>query len=177
MKLFDALPCSLAFDPFFFVHGGIPRDDTFAEKYSDLSSLNEWDLRFQMLWSDPSQAEVVPAELQKQSARFGFGTKQLQRFLQKIGMTTIIRGHEREVAGFRQIVDLPEAKLFTLFSAGGATNDDLPEDSSYRQVTPMALTIRVKDGIAHMAPLRIDYERFNDPEVNAFFREAVSTRA
>ena len=56
------------------------------------------------------------------------------------------------------------------------TNDDLPEDSSYRQVTPMALTIRVKDRIAHMAPLRIDYEKFNDPEVNAFFREAVSTK-
>jgi len=177
MKLFDALPCSLAFDQFFFVHGGIPRDDTFAEKYVDLSSLNDWDIRFQMMWSDPSQAEVVPAELQKQSARFGFGTKQLQRFLQRIGCSTVIRGHERELSGFKQNVDLPDAKLFTLFSAGGVNNDDLPEDSSYRQVTPMALTIRLKDGIAHMAPLRIDYEKFNDPEVNAFFREAVSSKA
>ena len=176
MKLFDALPCSLAFDQFLFVHAGIPRDDTFNEKYTDLSSLNDWDIRFQMMWSDPSQTETVPAELQKQSARFGFGTKQLSRFLHRIGCTTLIRGHERELTGFKQNVDLPDAKLFTLFSAGGSSNDDLPEDSSYRQVTPMALTIRVKDGIAHMSPLRIDYEQFNDPEVNAFFRAAVSTK-
>jgi hypothetical protein len=174
MRLFDALPCSLVFDRTLFVHAGIPRDDTMAEKYVDLSSLNEWDLRFQMMWSDPSEAEVVPVELQKQSARFGFGTRQLARFLQRIGCTTLIRGHERELAGFRQVVDLPDARLMTVFSAGGATNDDLPEDSSYRQVTPMALTIRFKDGIAHMAPLELDYERFNDPEVNAFFRDAVA---
>lgn len=175
MRLFDALPCSLSFDRFFFVHGGIPRDDTMAEKWKDLSSLNDWDVRFQMMWSDPSEAEVVPEALQKQSARFGFGKRQFQRFMQRIGATTLIRGHERETSGFKQVYDLPDARLITLFSAGGATNDDLPADSSYRQVTPMAMTIRTKDGISQVAPLALDYERFNDPKVNAFFRDAVAT--
>jgi hypothetical protein len=174
MRLFDALPCSLSFDGFFFVHGGIPRDETLAAKWKDLSSLNDWDLRFQMLWSDPSEADVVPAALQAQSARFGFGKRQFQRFMQRIGATTMVRGHEREAAGFKQVIDLPDARLITLFSAGGATNDDLPADSSYRQVTPMAMTIQIRDGISQVAPLALDYERFNDPKVNAFFREAVA---
>ncbi len=174
MKLFDALPTSCAFDKFFFVHAGIPREDTQAEKWKDLSSLNDWDIRFQMMWSDPSEADVVPLELQKQSARFGFGRRQFQRFMQRIGMTTMVRGHERETSGFKQVIDLPDARLITLFSAGGATNDDLPEDSSYRQVTPMAMTIKLEGGIAQVAPMAIDYQKFNDPSTNAFFKEAVA---
>jgi len=31
-----------------------------------------------------------------------------------------------------------------LFSAGAPNNNDLPEESSYRAVTPMALTIRLE---------------------------------
>jgi uncharacterized tellurite resistance protein B-like protein len=174
MRLFDALPTSCVFDRFLFVHAGIPRDETMDEKFIDLASLNEWDLRFQMMWSDPSDTDVVPADLQKQSARFGFGRRQLQRFLHRIGCHTLVRGHERELSGFKRNIDLPDARLITVFSAGGATNDDLPADSSYRQVTPMAMTIKFKDGIAQLAPLAIDYERFNDPKVNAFFREAVA---
>mgnify|MGYP006146507791 CR=1 FL=1 len=44
------------------VVGGVPRDDTFAEKYRDLSSLNDPELRFQMMWSDPSTADYIPDE-------------------------------------------------------------------------------------------------------------------
>jgi len=58
----------------------------------------------------------------------------------------------------------------SVFSAGGKTNDDLPETSNYREVTPMALTIRYHDGISVLTPFVIDYERFNDPRYNAFFR-------
>lgn len=171
MKLFEALPHSFVFDKLFFVHGGIPRDDTFAEKWQGLESLNDWDLRFQMLWSDPSQAEAVPVDLQKQSARFAFGKKQFRSFMSKIGCTTMIRGHERVIEGFKEVYPEADAKLLNLFSAGGATNDDLPADSSYREVTPMALTIKQKAGVTQVVPFKIDYERFNDPEVNAFFRE------
>jgi hypothetical protein len=170
MKLFDAMPNMLLFERYLFVHGGVARDLTLKEKYVDLSSLNEWDIRFEMMWSDPSSADVIPASLQKQSARFPFGRLQCQSFLQRIGCHTLIRGHEKVDEGFRRTYDDEQQLLITLFSAGGATNDDLPPDSGYRSVTPMAMTIRFKDGKGEITPLEIDYERYNDPEKNRFFQ-------
>jgi hypothetical protein len=171
MRLFEALPNVLSFDQLFFVHAGIPRDDTMEAKFDGIDSLNDAELRFQMLWSDPSLAEVVPVELQKQSARFAFGRQQFRRFMQKIGATTMIRGHEKIDAGFREVYSEADARLINLFSAGGKTNDDLPADSSYRDVTPMALTIKRNAGVTQIVPFAIDFERYNDPAVNAFFRE------
>ncbi|MCA9592464.1 MAG: serine/threonine protein phosphatase [Myxococcales bacterium] len=170
MKFFDALPNMLFFERFMFVHGGIPRDLTLKEKYQDLSSLNDWDLRFEMMWSDPSSADVIPASLQKQSARFPFGRLQSQAFLQRVGAHTLVRGHEKVEAGFARVYDDDSQLLMTLFSAGGATNDDLPEDSSYRSVVPMAMTIQFKDGQGKITPFVIDYERYNDPDKNRFFK-------
>ena len=173
MKLFEALPCSFVFDKLFFVHAGIPRDDTFAEKWQGLESLNEFDLRFQMLWSDPSQADSIPVDLQKQSARFPFGRRQFRAFMQKIGCTTMIRGHERIIDGFKEVYADPEARLLNLFSAGGEHNNDLPEDSNYREVKPKALTINYRGGVAEIVPWEIDYAKYNSAETNAFFREAM----
>jgi len=174
MRLFEALPNMFVFDKLFFVHAGIPRDDTMADKWQGLESLNDYDIRFQMMWSDPSQAAAVPVELQKQSARFAFGKNQFRAFMHKIGCTTMVRGHERVVEGFKEIYPEADARLLNLFSAGGKTNGDLPEDSNYREVRPMALTIRNKAGITSITPFEIDYERFNDPTVNAFFKEQIS---
>jgi hypothetical protein len=174
MRLFDALPNIFVFDRLFFVHAGIPRDDTLAEKWMGLESLNDYDLRFQMMWSDPSHADVVPLELQKQSARFAFGKKQFRSFMHKIGCTTMVRGHERVVEGFREIYAEPDARLLNLFSAGGKSNDDLPADSNYREVTPMALTVKHRGGVTQVTPFAIEYARFNDPEVNAFFRDQLA---
>ena len=170
MRFFDAMPNMLLFERFLFVHGGIPRDLTLKEKYKDLSSLNEWDIRFEMMWSDPSSADVIPASLQKQSARFPFGRLQSQAFLQRIGCHTIVRGHEKVEEGFRRAIDDENQLLITLFSAGGKTNDDLPADSSYRDVIPRAMTIRFKDGQSTITPITIDYERYNDPDKNRFFQ-------
>ncbi len=174
MRLFEALPNMFVFDKLFFVHAGIPRDDTFEEKFLGLDSLNDYDIRFQMLWSDPSHTEAVPLELQKQSARFAFGRRQFQRFMHKIGCTTMVRGHERVVEGFKEIWSDPDARLLNLFSAGVKYNDDLPADSNYREVTPMALTVKHKGGVTQLQPFVIDYERFNDPEVNKFFAEKIA---
>ncbi|MFO0551801.1 MAG: metallophosphoesterase family protein [Polyangiaceae bacterium] len=173
MRLFEAMPHVAVFDKLFFVHAGIPREDTFSEKWIGLESLNDSDMRFQMMWSDPSMADVVPTELQKQSARFAFGKKQFRSFMQKVGATTMIRGHERVVSGFKEVYPEPDARLINLFSAGGATNDDLPADSNYREVTPMALTVQHRSGLTQITPFAIDYERYNDPQVNAFFREQI----
>ena len=165
MRLFEALPTSLSFDRFFFVHAGIPRTAALAEKWKDLSSLNDPDLRFQMMWSDPSDTEVVPDELQANAARFGYGSQQFRNFLARIGAGVLVRGHERIVEGFRTSYD---ETLYTLFSAGGATSLDLPETSNYREVTPMGLTIRWRGGATSVTPFAIDWARYNDPARNRF---------
>ncbi|HEY1958272.1 MAG TPA: metallophosphoesterase family protein [Polyangiaceae bacterium] len=166
MRMFEALPTSLAFDRFFFVHAGVPRDAALAEKWKDLSSLNDPDLRFQMMWSDPSDTEVVPDELQAKAARFGYGSHQLRSFLARIGCSVMVRGHERIIDGFhRSNADT----LYTLFSAGGATNLDLPETSNYREVTPRGLTIRWRNGVTRVSPFAIDWARYNEPARNRFF--------
>jgi hypothetical protein len=177
MRLFEALPNTLVFDKTLFVHAGIPREDTLQEKWKDITSLNDSEIRFQMLWSDPSEADVVPLELQKANARFPFGRKQFKSFMHNLGVRTLIRGHERVVEGFRRIYDDPDGTLLSLFSAGGKTNDDLPETSNYREVTPMALTIKHKDGISELNPFLIDYARYNDPEFNAFFKGGLAAPA
>lgn len=171
-KLFEAMPSMLAFDRTLFVHAGIPRDSIIKERWKDLATLNDPDVRFQMMWSDPSSADVIPATLQEQSARFPFGRLQSQAFLHRIGCRTLIRGHEKVEEGFRRTYDDPEQLLITLFSSGGKTNDDLPAESGYRSVTPMALTINHKDGQSEILPWRVDYERYNDPARNAFFKVA-----
>lgn len=169
-KLFDAMPNTLLFDQTMFVHAGIPRDRLIKERVKDLSGLNDPDVRFQMMWSDPSSADVIPAELQETSARFAFGRLQAQAFLQRFGLHTLIRGHEKVDDGFHRVYDDANMLLITLFSAGGETNDDLPLDSSYRSVTPSALTLTWKDGESTITPWAIDYETYNDPKRNAFFK-------
>jgi hypothetical protein len=170
MRLFEALPNMLLFDRTLFVHAGIPRDETLATTWSGLASLNDPDLRFQMLWSDPSSADYVPPELQRGNARFPFGRKQFRSFLGRLGCTAMVRGHEKVTEGFRCVYDDPGATLINVFSAGGRHNRDLPENSSYRDVTPMALSIKHRNGVSELTPFAIDYERYNDPAHNAFFR-------
>jgi tellurite resistance protein len=170
MRLFESLPNMLIFDRTLFVHAGIPRDETLAAKWSGLASLNDAEIRFQMLWSDPSSADYVPPELQRANARFPFGRKQFKSFLGRLGCTTMVRGHEKVVEGFRCVYDEPGSTLINVFSAGGRHNRDLPENSSYRDVVPMALSIKHRDGVSELTPFAIDYERYNDPAYNAFFR-------
>lgn len=172
LRLFEALPTAFIFGRTIFVHGGIPRDRTFKDRYTDLSSLNDADLRFEMMWGDPSSADVVPAALQEQSSRFAYGRLQAQRFLHKIGCDTLIRGHEKINEGFRQSYRDRSMLLLTLFSAGGKHNEDLPAKSTYRQVVPMALTIDHGEGRTRITPWEIEYSPYNDPQRNAFFREA-----
>ncbi len=168
--LFEALPNVFLFDHIFFVHGGIAKDRLLKERYKDLSSLNDPDLRFQMMWSDPSAADVIPADLQDRAARFMFGRMQFRAFMQKVGCTTLVRGHEKVNAGFQVQYDDDRCRLVTLFSAGGKDNGDLPAESTYRSVTPMALTIEHAGTEARITPWAPDYASYNDPQRNAFFK-------
>jgi hypothetical protein len=164
--LFEHMPTSLIFDRTLFVHGGIPRDDTIAERFHDLSSLDDSVVRFEMMWGDPLPVDRVAGSLQRESPRYGFGREQFRAFMDRIGAHTLIRGHEAVDPGFVTNYDLGHCRLHTLFSAGGRDNADLPPDSRYRKVTPMALTIR--DGVA--IPWRIEYEQFDDAAHSGYYR-------
>jgi hypothetical protein len=170
LEFFEHIPNALLFDNLFFVHGGIPRDSLLAERWKDLSSLNDPDLRFQMLWSDPSRADTIPDDLQMASARFPFGRLQFRRFMSRLGCDLLVRGHEKINSGFRDMYPNDDIRLLTLFSAGGVANADVPEDSNYRDVRPMALTIARKGGETTVTPWAIDYRAYQDPNLNAFFR-------
>ena len=122
-----------------------------------------------MLWSDPSTADYIPDDLQAQNARFPFGKQQFEAFMARLGCSMMVRGHEKVDAGFKHDVRRASRRCSSLFSAGGADNNDLPADSSYRTVTPMAATIRLEGGTAQVTPWLIDYKRFNDPKRNRFF--------
>jgi calcineurin-like phosphoesterase family protein len=168
--MFESMPNILLFDKTIFVHAGIARDELLYQRWKDLGTLNDPDIRFQMMWSDPSRANFIPAELQRENARFPFGKNQFRTFMNQIGCATMIRGHEKIDEGFKKIYDEPDVSLLNLFSAGGRENADLPPTSSYRTVTPMALTIRWKDGQAAATPFAIDWQDFQVPQRNAFFR-------
>ncbi len=177
LAFFEKMPNSLLFDNLLFVHGGIPRDSLVRERWKDLSSLNDPDIRFQMLWSDPSRADVIPDELQASSARFPFGRQQFRRFMSRLGCALMVRGHEKVNAGFRDMYPRDDIRLLTLFSAGGVENDDVPQDSNYRDVRPMALTISRRGEDTTVTPWAIDYRAYQRPEVNAFFASDPSLQA
>ncbi len=168
--LFDHMPTSLLFDRTLFVHGGIPREDTLAERYHDLSSLDDSMIRFEMMWGDPVDTDYVPVKLQRESARFNFGRDQFRSFMERVGAHTMIRGHEQVDRGFETVFDLGTHRLHTLFSAGGCDNSDLPAESRYRSVSPMALTIRTGSGPLHAVPWKLRYEPFASAKHNGLYR-------
>lgn len=168
MRFFEELPTVAVFDRILFVHAGIPKDEV-LEKWQNLSTLNLPDVRFQMIWSDPSQADVIPKALQEESARFPFGKLQFANFMGMVGCNVMVRGHTKVVEGFKTVIDDGNNLMFNLFSAGGEYNDDLPSNSSYRNVSPKALTIKYMDGQMEASPWVIDYESYNLPVYNRFF--------
>jgi hypothetical protein len=122
------------------------------------------------MWSDPSSADIIPASLQKETVRFPFGRLQALAFLQRLGCHTIIRGHEKVLSGFEKTYDDSNMLLITLFSCGGKNNNDFPVTSGFRKVTPMALTLTVKGKEVNIKPWPIDYQLYNKPEYNSFFK-------
>jgi hypothetical protein len=59
------MPTSFVFGDTFFVHGGIPRDATFESKWRGLAALNDPDLAFEMLWSNPGDVMSSRASFRK----------------------------------------------------------------------------------------------------------------
>ena len=153
--MFEELPNMLFFDDLMFVHAGIPRDAEIKTKLTDMAALNDPEIRFQMLWSDPSTADFIPDDLQAQNARFPFGKKQFETFMARLGCSMMVRGHEKVDSGFKTMYG-DVASLLSLLSAGGAENNHLPSDTSYRAVKPIAvspLSLRLRPNSIQRAPL------------------------
>jgi len=93
--LFERMPSMVIFGRILFVHAGIPRDESIEHKWRDLASLNDYDLRFQMMWSDPTNANHIRPKLQRHNARFPFGKQQFRAFMERIGCHTMIRATRR----------------------------------------------------------------------------------
>lgn len=168
--LFEHMPTALLFDRTLFVHGGIPREDTFANHYRDLSSLDDPEIRFQMMWSDPIETDHIPVELQRENPRFTFGRNQFRAFMERTGCLAVVRGHEQVEAGFRTVFDVAGRQLHTLFSAGGHDNPDLPPESRYRNVVPMALTVTRNADSVRAVPWPIRYQPFGTGQHNGLYR-------
>lgn len=168
--LFDHMPTSMLCERTLFVHGGVPRDDTLAGRFRDLSALDDAVVRFEMMWSDPVQTDHVPVELQRANPRFSFGRDQFRAFMQRVGCDTMVRGHEVLTNGFKTMFDIGDHKLHSLFSVGGRDNLDLPADSRYRNVRPMALTIQTRSGTPTAVPWAIDYKHFTSATHNGLYR-------
>jgi hypothetical protein len=169
LQLFNALPNVLLFEQLMFVHGGIPKESTLKARFKDLASLNDPLIRLEMMWSDPSDSDAIPDVLQDGSSRFPFGRLQARAFLERIGVHTLVRGHQRIDEGFRINYDDGHILFLTLFSAGGLDNLDLPLQSNYRGVTPMACTVRYHGGDVEIAPWVIDYAPYVTAEHNHLY--------
>jgi len=167
--LFENMPTSFMCERTLFVHAGIPRDDT-MERFQDLSSLNDPEIRFQMMWSDPVLGEHIPVAEQRLDPRFRFGSAQFRAFMERTGFHTLVRGHEQINSGFEVTYNLGDLMLFNVFSAGGWDNRDLPPDSSYRAVTPMAVTIEVGGETPIATPWPLHYRPFNFEPHNGLYR-------
>jgi len=141
--LFERMPNMLIAGDVLCVHAGIPRDELIEQRWQGLATLNDPDIRFQMMWSDPANANFIPAELQRQNARFPFGKQQFRAFMEKIGCRTMVRGHEKIDEGFKKIYDDPDLSLVNLFSAGGRTS---------------------------IVPWAIEWQAWNQPSMNGFMR-------
>ncbi|HEY4182286.1 MAG TPA: metallophosphoesterase family protein [Kofleriaceae bacterium] len=168
--LFEHMPTALIFERTLLVHGGIPRDMTVDERWRDLSSFDDAVVRFEMMWGDPVDTDHVPVDLQRQSPRFNFGREQFRAFMQRVGCHTLIRGHEQVDDGFHTNFDVDGLRLHTLFSAGGHDNPDLPTDSRYRNVKPMALSLYAGSGAPRAVPWAVQYQPFTQAPNNGFYR-------
>ncbi len=166
---FENLPTSLLLGRFLFAHAGIPRSESIRTYIKDLSGLNHNDIAFEMMWSDPSLAPVVPETIQAGSVRFSFGQTQFEEFMELLGCDVMFRGHERTEEGFRDVYPGSVKKLFNVFSCGGADNKDLPARSNYREVTPMACSLITNGDQATVTPWLIDYKTFNQSKNNKLY--------
>ena len=98
------MPNMLLFDRFLFVHGGIPKDRLVKERWKDLSSLNDPDIRFQMMWSDPSTADVIPADLQDKARASRSAACSSGRSCSASAAHTMVRGHEKVIDGLHGVL-------------------------------------------------------------------------
>ena len=100
LSLFDSLPNMAIIDRTLFVHAGIPRDSLLRERWRGLSTLNDPDLRFQMMWSDPSQADIYRRNCNSNRRGSRSGGCNASRFCSGLAVTRWSAGTKSSTKGF-----------------------------------------------------------------------------
>ena len=172
--LFERMPNMLLFDRTLFVHAGIPRDDALAkERWKDLSSPQR---PRHALPDDVERSErrptSSPPSCRSRTRASRSGGCSSARSCSASAAHTMVRGHEKVDEGFQHgLRRRPTRAAQRCSPRAAATTTTCRRQSSYREVTPMALTMTGQGRPrAQVTPWAIDYERYNDPERNAFFR-------
>ncbi len=141
-KLFEVLDIfALWPDKFFFVHGGIPRLDTYS-----LSGICNPALVSEMLWNDPNSMgdEYLPSP---RGIGWLFPRYAVEKFCDGIGVKAIIRGHQPRLNCEQARAENLSfsGKLWTVFSTGKSRD-------SYYQGSPYVVGI-TKKGYIHCYPI------------------------
>jgi hypothetical protein len=158
MLFFEQMPVmALCKNGIMTVHAGIPPADIVQKigVISDINHLGESDakkLLYAVLWTDPGAAEDSPINM-KAVFHAPFGKKQFRQFMEKIGASLMIRGHEEVNDGCE--FTYPDS-LITVFSAGGKDN---PQTYSYSHITPRFVRITAN---TRVEAVKIHWEFFND---------------
>jgi len=113
-QLFEKLPgiCLVA-NGVIAVHGGIP-----DKKIRSLKELQNEQVLYQMRWADPD-SEIANFGISRRGGTTPtFGHRVFQRFMENIGATLMIRGHEVQPRGVRRFFSESGRQLISLFSTG-----------------------------------------------------------
>lgn len=139
-------------------HGGIPRpienNFNYLNVLSDLTNYELIDdigrtIVHNMLWSDPSE-ETIEDLVQK--GRFKFGLNHFNDFINKVGITKLIRGHQAFEEGYKEFFN---GALISIFSSGVLydewTSINVNDETAYNDISP--LIISFKSGIKEIIKL------------------------
>jgi len=129
MRRSRSCPTLLSSTTWMFVHAGSPRDADIAAKVTDFAALNEFRAAVPDAVVRSVDRRLHPADPRPRTRGFPFGKLQFETFMQRLGCSIMVRGHEKVDAGFRPSYG-EQASLDHAVLGRGADNNDLPEESS-----------------------------------------------
>lgn len=143
-----------------YVHGGIPRKD-----YIRLL-LDAPECRGGFIWSDPEleKEEVVDAP----GKRFSFARRQFHDFMEHHGFSLLIRGHEWRKDGFDLHEEVKDSmhRMLTIFSCGGAFQDQEKSDSHYKSEILVPRFLHIQPNSPFDLPLSVEEVYRDDIQIS-----------
>jgi hypothetical protein len=150
-QLFEKLPgICLVGNGVIAVHGGIP-----GREIGSLKELqNKKDL-FQIRWADPSIEVSNFGVSRRGGITQTFGHQAYQRFMENIGATLMIRGHEAQPKGVKHLFSESGRELISLFSTGVKSRSTGYNNVQEAKFMKLDLTLPLKK--AKMKIVEVEY--------------------